>query len=155
MKRFHFQLESVLDYKQQVLDGKMIELGQAQARVQQQEKAVAAARTRLTDLAAEYEEKKRTGLSIIEALEYQSGQEYLARALEREEAELAKRRAAAEAKRREVVTARQDTFTLEKLKDMRRKEYDAAVLKEDERSIDDLTAARRFAAAAEEALAAV
>ncbi len=146
MKRFQFRLEPVLGYKQQVLDGLMIELSECQARVLEQERAVDGVRARLADHTAEYEEKKRTGLSIVEALEYQSGQEYLVRELEREEAQLQKLRAAAEAKRQEVVSVRQDTFTLEKLKEMRRKEYDAALLKEEERTLDDLTAARRFAA---------
>ncbi len=151
MKRFRFQLESVLDYKQQVLDSLMVELGALQERARRQEQVRDAARDSLAAYTAEYEEKKRAGLSVVEALERQSGQEYLARELEREEKELEARRAAAEAKRQEVVAARQDTFSLEKLKDLRRKEYDAAVLKEEERSIDDLTAARRFIALAEEA----
>ncbi len=151
MKRFRFQLESVLDYKQQVLDSLMVELGALQERVRRQEQIRDAAWDSLAAYTAEYEEKKRTGLSVVEALERQSGQEYLARELEREEKELEARRTAAEAKRLEVVAARQDTFSLEKLKELRRKEYDAAVLKEEERSIDDLTASRRFITLAEEA----
>jgi len=151
MKRFRFQLESVLDYKQQVLDSLMVELGALQERVRRQEQVRDAAWDSLAAYTAEYEEKKRTGMSVVEALERQSGQEYLARELEREEKELEARRIAAEAKRQEVVAARQDTFSLEKLKELRRKEYDAAVLKEEERSIDDLTASRRFIMLAEEA----
>lgn len=151
MKRFRFQLESVLDYKQQVLDSLMVELGALQERVRRQEQVRDAAWDSLAAYTAEYEEKKRTGMSVVEALERQSGQEYLARELEREEKELEARRTAAEAKRLEVVAARQDTFSLEKLKELRRKEYDAAVLKEEERSIDDLTASRRFIMLAEEA----
>ncbi len=147
MKRFRFQLESVLDYKQQVLDELMIELGALQEQVRQQERVRDAARIALTEYTAEYEEKKRGGLPIAEVLKYQSGQEYLIRQLEAEEKELAKRRAAAEAKRQEVVQARQETLSLEKLKELRRKEYDAALLKEEERVIDDLTATRRAMAA--------
>ncbi len=147
MKRFRFQLESVLDYKQQVLDELMVELGALQERVRRQEQVRDAARLRLTEYTAEYEEKKRGGLPIAEVLEYQSGQEYLIRQLEAEEKELAKRRAAAEAKRQEVVLARQDTLSLEKLKQLRRKEYDAALLKEEERTLDDMAATRRAMAA--------
>lgn len=151
MKRFRFQLETVLDYKQQVLDGLMVELGTLQERVRRQEEVRDAARARLAEYSAEYEEKKQTGLSIVDALEYQSGQEYLVNRLDREQEELEKRRRQAEAKRQEVVRARQDAFSLEKLKELHRKEYDAAVLKEEERGIDDLTAARRVMAMAGEA----
>ena len=56
-------------------------------------------------------------------------------------------RRAAERKREEVVTARQETHSLEKLKDIRRNEYDTAAAKADEKALDDLTAARRAAAA--------
>lgn len=149
MKRFRFQLETVLDYKQQVLDGLMTELGALQERVRRQEEVRDAARARLAEYSAEYEEKKQTGLSIVDALEYQSGQEYLVDRLDREQEELEKRRRQAEAKRQEVVRARQDTFSLERLKELRRKEYEAELLKEEERRIDDLTATRRVMAMAE------
>ncbi len=146
MKRFHFQLAPVLGYKQQVLEGLMTELGALQERLRLQEARKNAADRRLAAYGAEYEEKKRLGITPVEAMEYQSCQEVLAREARREAQELEKARRRMEAKRQEVVAARQDTVSLEKLRDLRRKEYDAAVLKEEEKALDDLTASRRAAA---------
>ena len=46
----------------------------------------------------------------------------------------------------EVIETRRDTHSLEKLKDLRRGEYDQAAAKAEEKFLDDLTAARRAAA---------
>jgi len=147
MKRFQFQLAPVLDYKQQVLDGLMAELGALQEKARRQEQRKEAARRRLADYDAEFAEKRSQGLSIVEAIEYEGCQEVLARELRRETLELEKALRKVEDKRRQVVQARQDTFSLEKLRDMRRKEYDSAVAKEEEKTLDDLTASRRAVAA--------
>lgn len=147
MKRFQFQLAPVLDYKQQVLDGLMAEMGALQEKARQQEQRKEAARQRLADYDAEFAEKRERGLSVIEAMEYEGCQEVLARELKRETLELEKALRKVEDKRRQVVQARQDTFSLEKLRDIRRKEYDTAVAKEEEKTLDDLTASRRVVAA--------
>lgn len=147
MKRFRFQLEPVLDYKQQVLDGLMTELGILQERAARQERRKLAADRRLADYDAEFAEKRENGISVVEAMEYQSCQEVLAREARREAEELKRALKKVEEKRLQVVSARQDTLSLEKLREIRQKEYDAALLKEEEKRIDDLTASRRVAAA--------
>lgn len=151
MKRFQFQLESVLGYKQQVLDELMVELSARKAEADRQELVRAGAQRRFTDYGREYEEKKREGLTVTDALKYQGCLDALERKLRREEEELARLRALEEEKRQEVVTARQEHFSLEKLKDMRRREHDAAAAKEEERLIDDLTISRRVMAERESA----
>ncbi len=85
-------------------------------------------------------------MTIVEALECESCQQVLHQQLQREEAVLQELRRRAEAKRLEVVEARKGTFTLEKLRELRRKEYDNAAAKAEERFIEDLTASRRAAA---------
>lgn len=147
MKRFQFQLEPVLNFKQQELDALMAQLGAIQATVRQQEAVRDAARRRLDDYGREYEQAKSEGLTVVEALKYQGCLEALDRELAREEQKLQALREQAEQKRQEVVRARQDSMSLEKLRDMRRREYDAAQAKEEEKFLDDLTAARRFAQA--------
>ncbi len=146
MKRFHFQLEPVLDYKQQVLDNLMSELSAVQERVRVQEGRRAAAERKLKDYETEYAQRKEEGMTIVEALECESCQQVLHQQLQREETVLQELRRRAEAKRLEVVEARKGTFTLEKLRDIRRKEYDNAAAKAEERFIEDLTASRRAAA---------
>lgn len=147
LKRFQFQLEPVLNYKRQALDALMIELGAAQDAVRRQEAARDAAARRLEEYAGEYEERKREGLTVAEALKYQGCLDVLRRELVREEERLRDLREAAERKRLEVVSARQDAMSLEKLRDMRRREHAAAEAKEQEKTLDDLTIARRLAEA--------
>lgn len=147
MKRFQFQLESVLNFKQQALDALMVELGELQAQVVAQQKVRAAAQRRFHDYAEEYEEEKAHGLTVVDALKYQGCLDALDRQLRREEAKLQKFSEQAEAKRQEVVAARQGTLSLEKLRDLRLREHDAAAAKEEEKTLDDLTVARRLAEA--------
>lgn len=147
MKRFRFQLESVLDYKQQTLDALMTELSEAQARVAAQEAARDEAASRLAAYDAEFAEKRAAGFTNLEAVEYEAGQQVLERRLKQEQVRLEQRQRELEAKRSEVVEARQETRAIEKLKEIRRGEYDYAAAKEDEKALDDLTAARRAMAA--------
>ena len=147
MKRFRFQLESVLDYKQQTLDSLMSELSEAQARAAAQEAARDEAAERLATYDAEFAEKRAAGFTNLEAVEYEGGQRVLEQRLQREQKLLEQRQKELEAKRQQVVEARQETHAIEKLKEIRRGEYDYAAAKEDEKALDDLTAARRAMAA--------
>lgn len=147
MKRFHFQLEPVLNYKHQVLDSLMNELSEAQMIAAAQEKVRDEAIARLAAYDAEFAEKRAMGFTNLEAVEYEAGQQVLEQRLQREERLLAQRRRELEAKRQQVVEARQETHAIERLKEIRRGEYDAAAAKADEKALDDLTAARRAAAA--------
>ena len=147
MKRFQFQLQPVLDYKQRTLENLMVELDQAQSRAMSQEQRRDQARARLADYDAEFAEKRSEGFTNIEALEYEAGQRVLEQRLKHEHALLEQRERELEAKREEVVGARQETRAIEKLKELRRGEYDVAALKADEKALDDLTAARRAQAA--------
>lgn len=143
MKRFKFQLEPVLNYKEQALDSLLIELGTLQAQVRAQEKIRAEADARLADYEAEYTEKREQGLTIVEAMECQSCQEVLDRRARQEKEKLLRLQKQAENKRRQVVEARKETRSLEKLREVRLSEYDKAAAKEEEKMLDDLTAAKR------------
>ena len=147
VKRFQFQLEPVLDYKQRALEGLMVELDQAQSRVMSQEYKRDEAVERLAAYDAEFAEKRAAGFTNVEALEYQTGQQVLEQRIRREQKLLEQRQRELEQKRQQVVEARQETHAIEKLKELRRSEYDAAAAKEEEKALDDLTAARRSRAA--------
>ena len=143
MKRFRFQLEPVLDFKQRGLDSLMVELSAIQAQVAAQENRRSAAYQRLEAFDAEYAQKRLQGLTVLEAVECQSCQQVLARRAKREDEELLRLRQAAEQKRAEVVEARMETHSLERLREFRQTEHNAAVAKAEEKALDDLTAARR------------
>lgn len=147
MKRFQFQLEPVLSFKQQGLDALMVELSVIQANVVAQENKRSAAYQRLADYDAESVRKNAEGLSVIEAMERQSCQQVLARRARHEDDELARLRREAEKKREEIVEARKETHSLERLREVRQNEFNAAMAKAEEKELDDLTAARRSASA--------
>ena len=146
MKRFRFQLEPVLDFKQQSLDALLVELNTMQALVAQQERARDEANRTLAEYDAAAAKRREEGMTILEAMECEVSQRVLLQRAQREEEKLKLVRHQAELKRAEVVEARKETHSLERLKDIRRSEYDFAVAKAEEKSLDDLTAARRNAA---------
>lgn len=147
MKRFQFQLEPVLDYKQQTLDALMTELSEVQMVAAAQEAARDRAVEALAAYDAEFAEKRAMGFTNLEAVEYEAGQRVLEQRVQREQRLLEQRQRELEAKRAQVVEARQETHAIEKLKEIRRSEYDAAAAKAEEKALDDLTAARRSMAA--------
>ena len=146
MKRFRFQLEPVLNYKLQNLDALLIELDMAQGRVMAQEYKRNEAYRRVEEYNAECARKKAEGMTVIEALEFENCRQVLRRRALLENDKLTELRREEEAKRSEVIEARKETHSLEKLRESRRSEYDMALAKEEEKSLDDLTAARRAAA---------
>ena len=143
MKRFHFQLEPVLNYKQQTLDALLEELEIVRGKVMAQEWEKEKADRKVTDFDADFAEKRAEGITIMELRQYEGCRDVLAKRAEREREKLVRLRKAEEKKRGEVVEARKEARSLEKLKDARRGEYDAAAAKAEEKSLEDLVAARR------------
>lgn len=146
MKKFRFQLDAVLRYKNQMLDIRLAEHGTALAAVRRQETVLEQAIQNRVDCEEEYRQKKAEGLTIADSMKYETGIEVLERRVQRETGLLKELRKAEEEKRRLLVEAKQETQSLEKLKDIKRGEYDAAVAKAEEKEIDDLVMSRRSAA---------
>ena len=147
MKRFRFQLEPVLNYKQRTLDALLEELELARGKVMAQEWEKEKADRKVTEFDADFAEKRAEGITIMEMRQYEGCREVLAKRAEREQEKLTRLRKAEERKRGEVVEARKEARSLEKLKDNRRGEYDAAAAKAEEKNLDDLIAGRRVGAA--------
>lgn len=143
MKRFKFQLETVLDYKQQALDALMVEHGAAQEQVRRQTALRDEASARLQSYDEECAQKRARGITALEALEFQACLQTLEKNLRVAEEELLRLQKLEEAKRLRVVEARKESFSLEKLREIRKTEYAAAVRKDEETMIDELTASRR------------
>lgn len=143
MKKFRFSLETVLDYKQQVLDALQAEHGAILAQVRAQEELLERLEANYYELNQEFTQRKMEGISILDAMQYE---QYL-RAMEREiqEAvlELEKLRQEEEAKRAQVVAAKQDTSSLEKLREKKLDLYNKAVQKSEEAMIDEFVMTRR------------
>lgn len=146
MKKFRFQLDTVLRYKNQMLDIRLAEHGTALAALRRQETVLEQAIQNRVDCEEEYRQKKAEGLTIADSMKYETGIEVLERRVQKEAGLLKELQKAEEEKRRRLVEAKQETQSLEKLKDIKRGEYDAALAKAEEKEIDDLVMARRSAA---------
>ena len=147
MKKCRFSLVSVLDYKQQALDALQVEHGAILARIKAQESAIEEMEAAYRQLDGEFARRKLEGITIVDAMKYD---QYL-RARERELKEAYQRledlREQAEKKRQEVVEAKKETSSIEKLREKKLDAYNKAVQKSEEAMIDELVSTKRVMAA--------
>ena len=143
MKKFKFSLDSVLSYKQQVLDALKGEHAAILAEVRAQEEVLEAAWQEYRDCDAEYSRRKTEGITITDAMVYQNGLRVLERNIQRETDKLEELRKKEEAKRQEVVDAKIDTSSIEKLREHKLEDYNKAVQKAEENLIDEFVSSAR------------
>ncbi|MBD5134325.1 MAG: flagellar export protein FliJ [Clostridiales bacterium] len=143
MKKFKFALDSVLSYKEQVLEALQGEHAAILAQVREQEGVLEAVWQDYRDCNEEYRQRKTEGLSIMDAMFYQNGLRALEADIQRETDKLAELRKQEEAKRQEVVDAKIDTSSIEKLKEKKRELYNKEVAKSEELLIDEFVSSAR------------
>ena len=144
MKKFRFSLETVLEYKQQVLDSLQAEHGAILAQVRQQEELIEELEAEYRHMSGEFNRRKLEGLSILDAIKY----EQVLRAMEREIEEARERlrelQKQAEKKREQVVEAKKDTSSIEKLREKKLENYNKTVQKGEEALIDEFVTTKRI-----------
>ena len=143
MKKFKFSLDSVLSYKQQVLDSLKGEHAAILAQVREQEDVLEAVWQDYRDCNEEYRQRKAEGITVMDAMFYQNGLRVLEADIQRETDQLEELRRQEEAKRQQVVDAKIDTSSLEKLKDKKLELYNKAVQKSEEALIDEFVSSAR------------
>lgn len=143
MKKFHFSLDTVLAYKQQILDALKAEYAAAQGRVHLQEEALAAVWRQYRATNEEYRARKAEGMTIADATLYQAGLRSLEMDIQRETDTLEQLKKEAEEKRERMVEAKIDTSSLEKLRGKKLEVYQKAVQKDEELLIDEFVSAAR------------
>lgn len=148
MKKFKFALETVLSYKQQVLDALEAEHVAAMAKVHAQEKVLDAVWQEYRDCNIQYREKKAEGITISEAMIFESSLRSAELHIQRETDRLEKLQQEAEKKREEMVEAKIDTSSLEKLKDKKLEQYRKDEQKNEELLVDEFISSTRAASAA-------
>ena len=146
MKKFKFSLDSVLSYKQQVLDALKGEHAVILAQVREQEDVLEAVWKAYRDCNEEYRQRKAEGITVTDAMLYQNGLRVLERDIQRETDKLEELRKQEEAKRQEVVDAKIDTSSIEKLKEHKLEDYYKAVQKDEEKLIDEFVSSARVRA---------
>ncbi|MCI8909083.1 MAG: flagellar export protein FliJ [Oscillibacter sp.] len=148
MKKFKFGLDTVLSYKQQVLDALQGEHAAILARVHRQETLVEECWQRYRAYNEDYRDRAREGLAITEAMICEAGLRAMEREIQQETAKLQALREAAEKKREEVVEARKETSSIEKLREKKRADYNKALAKSEEQAIEEFVSMTRVIQAA-------
>ena len=146
MKKFKFSLDSVLSYKQQVLDALKGEHADILAQVRAQEDVLEGLWRQYRDCDAEYTQRKAEGITITDALVYQNGLRVLERNIQRETDKLEELRKKEEAKRQEVVDAKIETSSIEKLKEKKLDLYNKEVAKSEEVLMDEFISSAKVRA---------
>lgn len=147
MKKFKFSLDTVLSYKQQVLEALQGEHALALAAVREQEALLEDLWQEYRDYNAEYRQRAEEGLVLTEALMYQNGLRAAEQEIQRQTQRLEELRAEEEKKREKVVEAKKDTSSIEKLKEKKLDAYHKAEAKSEEAFIEEFVSTMRINAA--------
>lgn len=141
MRKFTFPLDTVLSYKQQILDSATGEYASAQALVREQEHRLQSVRAIYSDYNYEYHERQSIGMTAADALAGETALRALETRIRRESDQLQQCRMGAEEKRLAMVEAKKDTATLEKLRQKKMDSYQKDLQKGEEALIDELVSA--------------
>ena len=147
MKKFKFSLDTVLSYKQQVLEALQGEHALALAAVREQETLLEDLWQEYREYNAEYRRRAEEGLPLTEALMYQNGLRAAEQEIQRETRRLEELQAEEEKKREAVVEAKKDTSSIEKLKEKKLDAYRRAEAKSEETFIEEFVSTMRVNAA--------
>lgn len=142
MKKFFFALDTVLSYKEQVLDGLKAEHARILAKVRECERAIEELEQLHCECTAKFREEKMNGIKISEIHTYENYLEALGLKIRQKYEQLEKLQKREEAKRNEVVEAKKETSSIDKLKEKKRWEYDKEVQKQEEQFIEEFVATR-------------
>lgn len=145
MKKFKFSLDSVLSYKQQILDALQAEHGVILAQVREKEEELNQLWVDYRSWNEEFQKKAARGLPVTEVLIYQSTLRAMEREIQQTTTRLEELRQEEEAKRAEVVEAKKDSTSIEKLKDKKLALYRKEESKYEERFVEEFVSMTRLA----------
>lgn len=142
MKKFFFPLDTVLRYKEQVLDSLKGEHARILAKIRECENAIDELEHEYRQCTIEFRQNKLNGMKINEMHTYENYLDSLRLKIRRKQEQLARLREQEEIKRNEVVEAKKETSSIDKLKERKRLEYDKEVQKQDEQLIEEFVTTR-------------
>lgn len=137
MKKFKFGLDTVLDYKNQILSSLKMEHGKIIERLNKQEAAVESLKLKYGKCNSDFNEKKLSGMTIMEAKGFEIYLSQIEHQMKLENQKLAEIKKTEEKKRLEVVESRKESAAIEKLKEKKKEQYDKQVKKSDELFIEE------------------
>ena len=143
MKKFKFSLDTVLSYKDQILNALQIEHGVILAEIRVQEEVLEAVWRRYRDYDEEFREQKLNGISALDAMMYEAALRAQELEIRRETEKLDALKLREEEKRNEVIEAKKDTASLEKLRERKLETYNKSIQKGEEQMIEEYVSTQR------------
>lgn len=137
MKKFTFGLDTVLDYKNQILSNLKLEHGKIIAELNQQETILEDLKKRYFEYVNDFNEKKLSGITIIEARAFEMYIKQIDDQIKFQTNKIAQIRKLEEKKRQEVIEAKREAAAIEKLKEKKIEQYNKDVKKKEELFIEE------------------
>ncbi len=137
MKQFKYRLETVLDYKAQVLDNLKSEHAVIIQSVNQKQEEIRGLNRELTGIQSEFDRTKEAGATIQNYRLFDMCIGRMEEIIDEEKERLKVLRKKEEEKKQEVITAKVDTSKFERLKDKKYREYQKEAAKADETFIEE------------------
>ena len=137
MAKFKFSLQAVERYREIVLDDKKNEYAIAAANVANQEELIKGIEAKIEEVHLELKLKNQEGISALELQSYGNYLKKLSNRLEEEEGKLVSLQKIEEMRRIEMVAAKTDSMSIEKIKEKRIFEYIKAEQKKEELFIEE------------------
>lgn len=137
MKKFSFPLDTVLNYKDQILDNLKSEHALILAQVTQQEQKIFSLSEQRGAACTRFREETHCGMAVSAMREYESYITYMQQRILFEEGTLKKLKKKEEHKRNEVVEAKKEKSSIEKLKEKKLDQYNKEVLRSEELFIEE------------------
>lgn len=137
LKKFTYSLETVLNYKDSVLDRQKEEYAKRLAEAAGQRQKIETLEERQDGLMHEFDEVKRSCPHITDFLIYAEMTDAMTEQIRQEKAKLEQLEQRAEHQKQKVVEANVDVNRFEKLKEKKRQDYRKAEQKENETFIDE------------------
>ena len=140
MKRFKYRLETVLDYKNQILDNLKTEHAVIIQYVNRKQEEIKGLHNELAGFENEFDRAKETGIAIENYRLFDMCIGRMEEIIDQEKERLKVLRKQEEEKKQQVITAKVDTSKFEKLKEKKLKEYQKEEAKADEAFIEEFVA---------------
>lgn len=142
MKKFFFSLDTVLEYKERVLENLKGEHARILIKVRECESEIQRLEEERYSCGKELDARRYRGMSINEIRTYENYLEALRLKIRRKQEELIKLQEEEEKKKEEVVEAKKETSSIEKLRERKLEEYNRQVQKEEEQFIEEFVSTR-------------
>lgn len=145
MKKYHFSLDNVLNFREQVLENLKSEHAQVLAQLAEQENRISELKEKIKETERWLHKTMEEGAADIGRI--QECRYYIRRLdqlLKEAGDELARLRKMEEAKRAEVIAAKKDKASIQKLKEKSQEEYRLAYQKDEEKQIEEFVGNKRL-----------